>query len=196
MRQAVITRKTAETEISLSLNIDGEGQTQVETGIGFFNHMLTHIGKHSLSDLTVQATGDLEIDCHHTVEDVGIVLGQAIKEAVGNKEGINRYGQAILPMDEALILCAVDLSGRAYVEVDTPFQAERVGDFDTEMVEEFFRAVGTQAAMNLHIQVLRGKNSHHIIEGMCKAFAKALAMAVTTNPRIKGIASTKGMLEG
>lgn len=196
MRQAVITRKTAETEISLSLNIDGEGQTQVETGIGFFDHMLTHIGKHSLSDLTVQATGDLEIDCHHTVEDVGIVLGQAIKEAVGNKEGINRYGQAILPMDEALILCAVDLSGRAYVEVDTPFQAERVGDFDTEMVEEFFRAVGTQAAMNLHIQVLRGKNSHHIIEGMCKAFAKALAMAVTTNPRIKGIASTKGMLEG
>lgn len=196
MRQAVITRKTAETEISLSLNIDGEGQTQIETGIGFFDHMLTHIGKHSLSDLTVQATGDLEIDCHHTVEDVGIVLGQAIKEAVGNKEGINRYGQAILPMDEALILCAVDLSGRAYVEVDTPFQAERVGDFDTEMVEEFFRAVGTQAAMNLHIQVLRGKNSHHIIEGMCKAFAKALAMAVTTNPRIKGIASTKGMLEG
>lgn len=195
MRSSQINRNTAETKISLSLNIDGEGKTMIDTGIGFFDHMLTHIGKHSLSDLTVKAEGDLEVDCHHTVEDVGIVLGQAIKEAVGSKEGINRYGQAIIPMDEALILCAVDLSGRAYVEVDTPFTVQRVGDFDTEMVEEFFRAVGTNAAMNLHIQVLRGKNNHHIIEGMCKAFAKALMMAVTVNPRIKGVASTKGMLE-
>ena len=195
MRTSKIDRNTAETKIKLSLNLDGEGKTSIQTGIGFFDHMLTHIGKHSLSDLQVEASGDLEVDCHHTVEDVGIVLGQALKEAIGDKVGINRYGQAIIPMDEALILCAVDLSGRAYVDVDTPFTVERVGDFDTEMVEEFFRAVGVNAGMNLHIQVLRGKNNHHIIEGMCKAFAKALLMAATLNPRIKGVASTKGMLE-
>ena len=195
MRTSSIQRDTAETKIELSLNLDGEGKTTIETGIGFFDHMLTHIGKHSLSDLTVKVQGDLEVDCHHTVEDTGIVLGQAIKEAIGNKEGINRYGQAIIPMDEALLLCAIDLSGRPYVDVDTPFTVDRVGEFDTEMVEEFFRAVAVHAGMNLHIQVLRGKNNHHIIEGMCKAFAKALLMAVTMNPRIKGVASTKGMLE-
>lgn len=195
MRTSSISRDTAETKIRLSLDLDGEGKTTIQTGIGFFDHMLTHIGKHSLSDLVVEADGDLEVDCHHTVEDVGIVLGQAIKEAVGDKKGINRYGQAIIPMDEALILCAIDLSGRPYVDVDTPFTVEKVGDFDTEMVEEFFRAVAVHSAMNLHIQVLRGKNNHHIIEGMCKAFAKALLMAVTLNPRIKGVASTKGMLE-
>ena len=195
MRTSSIQRDTAETKIELRLNLDGEGKTTIETGIGFFDHMLTHIGKHSLSDLTVKVQGDLEVDCHHTVEDTGIVLGQAIKEAIGNKEGINRYGQAIIPMDEALLLCAIDLSGRPYVDVDTPFTVDRVGEFDTEMVEEFFRAVAVHAGMNLHIQVLRGKNNHHIIEGMCKAFAKALLMAVTMNPRIKGVASTKGMLE-
>ena len=195
MRTSSIQRDTAETKIKLSLNLDGEGKTTIQTGIGFFDHMLTHIGKHSLSDLVVEVDGDLEVDCHHSVEDAGIVLGQAIKEAVGNKEGINRYGQAIITMDEALILCAIDLSGRPYVDVDTPFTVDRVGDFDTEMVEEFFRAVAVNAGMNLHIQVLRGKNNHHIIEGMCKAFAKALLMAVTLNPRIKGIPSTKGMLE-
>lgn len=195
MRTANLQRDTAETKIKLRLNLDGEGKTTIQTGIGFFDHMLTHIGKHSLSDLEVEVDGDLEVDCHHSVEDAGIVLGQAIKEAVGNKEGINRYGQAIIPMDEALILCAIDLSGRPYVDVDTPFTVDRIGDFDTEMVEEFFRAVAVNAGMNLHIQVLRGKNNHHIIEGMCKAFAKALLMAVTLNPRIKGIPSTKGMLE-
>lgn len=195
MRRAAIGRDTAETRINLSLNLDGEGTVKVTTGIGFFNHMLTHIGKHSLSDLVVNAEGDLQVDCHHTVEDVGIVLGQAIKQALGNKEGINRYGQAIIPMDEALILCAIDLSGRPYIDVDTPFTTDRIGDFDTEMVEEFFRAVGVNAGMNLHIQVLRGKNNHHIVEGMCKAFAKALLQAVTLNPRIKGVPSTKGMLE-
>ncbi|MBQ1274198.1 MAG: imidazoleglycerol-phosphate dehydratase HisB [Cellulosilyticum sp.] len=195
MRRASLQRDTAETKIKLSLNLDGEGKTNIQTGIGFFDHMLTHIGKHSLSDLEVVVNGDLEVDCHHSVEDTGIVLGQAIREAVGNKEGINRYGQAIIPMDEALILCAIDLSGRPYVDVDTPFTVERVGAFDTEMVEEFFRAVAVNAGMNLHIQVLRGKNNHHIIEGMCKAFAKALLMAVTLNPRIKGVPSTKGMLE-
>lgn len=196
MRKAEIERNTAETKIKLTLDLDGEGKVQIQTGIGFFDHMLTHIGKHSLSDLTVSANGDLEVDCHHTVEDVGIVLGQAIKQALGTKEGINRYGQAIIPMDEALILCAVDLSGRPYIDVDTPFTTDRIGAFDTEMVEEFFRAVGVNAGMNLHIQVLRGKNNHHIVEGMCKAFAKALLQAVTFNPRIKGVASTKGMLEG
>lgn len=195
MRTSSIQRDTAETKIELRLNLDGEGKTTIETGIGFFDHMLTHIGKHSLSDLTVKVQGDLEVDCHHTVEDTGIVLGQAIKEAIGNKEGINRYGEAIIPMDEALVLCAIDLSGRPYVDVDTPFTVDRVGEFDTEMVEEFFRAVAVHAGMNLHIQVLRGKNNHHIIEGMYKAFAKALLMAVTMNPRIKGVASTKGMLE-
>ena len=195
MRTANIKRDTAETQITLELALDGEGQTSIETGIGFFDHMLTHIGKHSLSNLNVKACGDLEVDCHHTVEDVGIVLGQAIKQAIGTKEGINRYGQAIIPMDEALIMCAVDLSGRPYIDVDTPFTTDRIGDFDTEMVEEFFRAVGVNAGMNLHIVVLRGKNNHHIVEGMCKAFAKALLEAVTLNPRIKGVASTKGMLE-
>lgn len=195
MRTSSIQRDTAETKIELRLNLDGEGKTTIETGIGFFDHMLTHIGKHSLSDLTVKVQGDLEVDCHHTVEDTGIVLGEAIKQAIGNKEGINRYGEAIIPMDEALVLCAIDLSGRPYVDVDTPFTVDRVGEFDTEMVEEFFRAVAVHAGMNLHIEVLRGKNNHHIIEGMCKAFAKALLMAVTVNPRIKGVASTKGMLE-
>lgn len=195
MRISNIQRETAETSISLSLNLDGEGKVLIQTGIGFFDHMLTHIGKHSLSDLEVKVKGDLEVDCHHTVEDTGIVLGQAIREAVGDKVGINRYGQAIIPMDEALILCAIDLSGRPYVDIDTPFTVDKVGTFDTEMVEEFFRAIAVNAGMNLHIEVLRGKNNHHIIEGMCKAFAKALLMAVTLNPRIKGVPSTKGMLE-
>lgn len=195
MRISNIERETAETSISLSLNLDGEGKLLIQTGIGFFDHMLTHIGKHSLSDLEVKVKGDLEVDCHHTVEDTGIVLGHAIREAVGDKVGINRYGQAIIPMDEALILCAIDLSGRPYADIDTPFTVEKVGTFDTEMVEEFFRAVAVNAGMNLHIEVLRGKNNHHIIEGMCKAFAKALLMAVTLNPRIKGVPSTKGMLE-
>lgn len=195
MRSAQIKRDTAETKITLSLNIDGEGKTDIHTGIGFFDHMLTHIGKHSLSDLKVNAVGDIEIDCHHTVEDTGIVLGQAFKAALGNKEGINRYGHAIVPMDEALVLCAVDLSGRPYVDVDTPFTIDRLGDFDTEMVEEFFRAVAVHAGINLHIQVIRGKNNHHIIEGMCKAFAKAMLDAMSFNPRIKGVPSTKGMLE-
>ena len=195
MRSAQIKRDTAETKITLSLNIDGEGKTDIHTGIGFFDHMLTHIGKHSLSDLKVNAIGDIEIDCHHTVEDTGIVLGQAFKAALGNKEGINRYGHAIVPMDEALVLCAVDLSGRPYVDVDTPFTIDRLGDFDTEMVEEFFRAVAVHAGIKLHIQVIRGKNNHHIIEGMCKAFAKAMLDAMSFNPRIKGVPSTKGMLE-
>lgn len=195
MRKATLTRKTAETSISLSLDLEGEGKVESHTGIGFFDHMLTHIGKHSFSDLKVEVKGDLEIDGHHTIEDTGIVLGQAIKEAIGSKEGINRYGHAIVPMDEALIVCAIDLSGRPYIDMDTPFTVEKVGTFDTEMVEEFFRAIAVHGGMNLHIEVRRGKNNHHIIEGMCKAFAKALLMAVTFNPRVQGVPSTKGMLE-
>ena len=194
-RVSYIERKTAETNVTIKLNLDGEGKVDIQTGIGFFDHMLTHIGKHSLMDLEIRATGDLYIDCHHTVEDVGIVLGQAIRMALGDKLGIERYGDRVVPMDEALILCALDLSGRAFLDIDTPFKSEKVGDFDTQMVEEFFRAVAVNSGMNLHIQVLKGRNDHHIIEGMCKAFAKALCQAVNYNLRMKGIPSTKGMLE-
>jgi imidazoleglycerol-phosphate dehydratase len=195
MRSASINRKTYETDISLTLELDGEGKVDIETGVGFFDHMLTHIGKHSLCDLTVKAKGDIHIDCHHTVEDVGIALGSAIKEALGSKEGIRRYGDAIVPMEEALILCAIDLSGRPFTVIDTPFTMASLGNFDTEMVEEFFRALSIHGGINLHIQVLRGKNNHHIIEGMCKAFAKAFMEAIELNPRVKGVPSTKGMLE-
>lgn len=194
-RVSYIERKTAETNVTIRLNLDGEGKIDIQTGIGFFDHMLTHIGKHSLMDLEIRATGDLYIDCHHTVEDVGIVLGQAIRMALGDKVRIERYGDRVVPMDEALILCALDLSGRAFLDIDTPFKSEKVGDFDTQMVEEFFRAVAVNSGMNLHIQVLKGRNDHHIIEGMCKAFAKALCQAVSYNLRMKGIPSTKGMLE-
>ncbi|MDA3730587.1 imidazoleglycerol-phosphate dehydratase HisB [Niameybacter massiliensis] len=195
MRKSTIERKTAETQVYIALDLDGEGKVDIETGIGFFDHMLTHIGKHSFMNLEVKVKGDLYIDGHHTIEDTGIVLGQAIKAALGDKTGIERYGDRIVPMDEALILCALDLSGRPYLDIDTPFTSERVGSFETQMVEEFFRAVAVRAGMNLHIQILRGKNDHHIIEGMCKAFAKALAQAVGYNPRIQGVLSTKGMLE-
>ena len=195
MRAAEIQRETAETSIKLSLNIDGEGKTQIATGIGFFDHMLTHIGKHSLSDLTVEAKGDLYVDCHHTVEDTGIVLGQAIKKALGSKEGITRYGHAIVPMEEALILCAVDISGRPFLEMDTPFTSDRVGEFEREMTGEVFRAVCIHAGLKLHIQEKKKKNNHHIIEGMCKAFAKAMMDAMSISPRVKGVPSTKGMLE-
>lgn len=195
MRQGKIKRETFETQIEIELTIDGEGKTAIDTGVGFFDHMLTHIGKHSLCNLSVKAKGDLHIDCHHTVEDVGIALGQVLKEALGTKEGINRYGDAIVPMEEALVLCAVDLSGRPFVAIDTPFTVPSLGNFDTEMVEEFFRALSIHAGINLHIQVLRGKNNHHIIEGMCKAFAKALMEAMMLNPKVKGVPSTKGMLE-
>lgn len=195
MRQAHIKRDTYETQIEIKVNLDGTGQTHIATGIGFFDHMLTHIGKHSLIDLEVKAKGDLEIDGHHTVEDVGLAFGMALKEALGDRVGINRYGDRILPMDEALVLCALDLSGRPYLEIDTPFKAPMVGDFDTQLVEAFFGAVSVKAGMNLHLQVLKGRNDHHIIEGMCKAFGKALLDAVTVNGRIQGVPSTKGVLE-
>lgn len=193
-RIAATTRKTKETDISVSLNIDGSGRSQINTGVGFFDHMLEGFARHGFFDLKMQCDGDLTVDCHHTIEDCGIVLGNAIKEAVGEKQGIKRFGSCILPMDEALVLCAIDLSGRPYLVFDGEFAAERVGYMDTEMVKEFFYAVSYSAGMNLHIKVLTPGNTHHMIEAMFKAFAKALDEATTLDPRIRDILSTKGSL--
>lgn len=193
-RIAVKKRTTKETDIEISLNLDGSGSYQVETGVGFFDHMLEGFARHGLFDLKVHVTGDLNVDCHHTIEDTGIVLGSVIKEALGDKAGIRRYGSSILPMDETLVLCALDLSGRPYLSFDAEFSSERVGDMDTEMVREFFYAISYAAGMNLHIKVISGANCHHIIEAMFKAFAKALDEATVTDPRIKDILSTKGSL--
>lgn len=193
-RMGRCTRKTKETEIALSINLDGQGKNRIDTGIPFFDHMLHGFARHGLFDLDVQVKGDLEVDCHHTVEDTGIVLGNAIREAVGDKKGIRRYGSCILPMDEALVLCAVDLSGRPYYVSDAQFTAERIGDLDTEMVKEFFYAVSYSGQMNLHFKVLSGSNNHHICEAMFKAFAKALDAAVSYDERITDVLSTKGSL--
>ena len=193
-RQAGIHRKTSETDIDLFIRLDGSGDAQVDTGIGFFDHMLKSFAKHGMFDLKLNVTGDLIVDCHHTVEDVGIVLGEAIKKALGDKKSIRRYGDIILPMDEALILCAIDLSGRPYLGYEASISSERVGGFDTEMAKEFFYAISYSASMNLHIRQLAGENSHHIIEGMFKAFAKALDKATIADPRITDVLSTKGSL--
>ena len=193
-RTAKFTRKTKETDISLSFNIDGSGQSVVNTGIGFFNHMLEGFSKHGFFDLNLNCEGDLAVDCHHTIEDCGIVLGNAIKHAVGDKKGIKRYGSCILPMDETLVLCAVDLSGRPYLAFDGEFTVDRVGYMDTEMVKEFFYAVSYSSAMNLHIKEMAGGNNHHIIEGMFKSFAKALDQATMKDERITDLLSTKGAL--
>lgn len=187
-------RKTKETDISLHLNLDGTGSSSIHTGIGFFDHMLDGFARHGLFDLKVNVAGDLAVDCHHTIEDTGIVLGNAIKEAVGDKKGIRRYGSCILPMDETLVLCAVDLSGRPYLVFDGEFTTDRVGYMDTEMVKEFFYAISYTAGMNLHIRVLSGGNNHHMIEAMFKAFAKALDQATVIDTRITDILSTKGSL--
>lgn len=193
-RTADYVRKTKETDISLHLNLDGTGSSSIHTGIGFFDHMLDGFARHGLFDLKVNVAGDLAVDCHHTIEDTGIVLGNAIKEAVGDKKGIRRYGSCILPMDETLVLCAVDLSGRPYLVFDGEFTTNRVGYMDTEMVKEFFYAISYTAGMNLHIRVLSGGNNHHMIEAMFKAFAKALDQATVIDPRITDILSTKGSL--
>ena len=193
-RQASIHRKTSETDIDLFIRIDGSGDAQIDTGIGFFDHMLKSFAKHGMFDLKLNVTGDLIVDCHHTVEDVGIVLGEAIKKALGDKKSIRRYGDIILPMDEALILCAIDLSGRPYLVFDATFSSDMVGYFDTQMVKEFFYAISYSAGMNLHIREMSGENDHHIIEGMFKAFAKALDEATIIDPRITDILSTKGSL--
>lgn len=193
-RIADYVRKTKETDISLHLNLDGTGSSSIHTGIGFFDHMLDGFARHGLFDLKVNVAGDLAVDCHHTIEDTGIVLGNAIKEAVGDKKGIRRYGSCILPMDETLVLCAVDLSRRPYLVFDGEFTTDRVGYMDTEMVKEFFYAISYTAGMNLHIRVLSGGNNHHMIEAMFKAFAKALDQATIIDPRITDILSTKGSL--
>lgn len=193
-RQAGIHRKTSETDIDLFIRIDGSGDAQVDTGIGFFDHMLKSFAKHGMFDLKLNVTGDLIVDCHHTVEDVGIVLGEAIKKALGDKKSIRRYGDIILPMDEALILCAIDLSGRPYLVFDATFSSDMVGYFDTQMVKEFFYAISYSAGMNLHIREMSGENDHHIIEGMFKAFAKTLDEACSKDARIKSVLSTKGSL--
>lgn len=193
-RQASIHRKTSETDIDLFIRLDGSGDAQVDTGIGFFDHMLKSFAKHGMFDLKLNVTGDLIVDCHHTVEDVGIVLGEAIKKALGDKKSIRRYGDIILPMDEALILCAIDLSGRPYLVFDVTFSSDMVGYFDTQMVKEFFYAISYSAGMNLHIREMSGENDHHIIEGMFKAFAKALDEACSKDARIKSVLSTKGSL--
>lgn len=187
-------RATKETDISLSLNIDGRGNYQVETGIGFFNHMLEGFARHGFFDLEVKAKGDVEVDSHHTIEDTGIVLGTAIKNALGDKKGIRRYGSCILPMDETLVLCALDLSGRPYFSFEGTFTTDSVGGMDTEMVKEFFYAISYAAGMNLHMKILDGGNNHHMIEALFKAFAKALDEATVKNPRITDILSTKGSL--
>ena len=194
MRQATVERNTKETKIKLTFNVDGTGTCKSETGVGFFNHMLDGFARHGLFDLDVKVDGDLFVDCHHTIEDTGIVLGNAIKEAVGDKKGIKRYGSCILPMDEALVLCAIDLSGRPYYVSDAVFTAEKCGDMDLEMVKEFFYAISYSAGINLHFKVLSGSNNHHIVEAKFKAFAKALESATMFDERIVGVLSTKETL--
>lgn len=193
-RIGTVARTTSETKISLSFNLDGSGRQQIDTGVGFFDHMLSGFTRHGFFDLEVSVKGDLEVDCHHTIEDTGIVLGTAIREALGDKTGIKRFGSMLLPMDEALVLCAIDLSGRPYFSFDGQFSADRVGGMDTEMVREFLYAISYSAGMNLHIKVFSGANNHHIIEAMFKAFGKALDEASSYDPRIAGILSTKGSL--
>ena len=193
-RAAQIARKTQETDINVSLTLDGTGASNVSTGIGFFDHMLQGFAKHGFYDMDVTVKGDLQVDGHHTVEDTGIVLGQAIAKALGDKKGIKRYGSMILPMDETLVLCAIDLCGRPYFVMDAQFDAPMVGDFDTQLVKEFFYSVSYSAGMNLHLKVLNGSNDHHKIEALFKAFAKALDEASSFDPRVTDVLSTKGVL--
>ena len=193
-RCATVTRKTRETDIEITINLDGKGESNISTGVGFFDHMLTGFAKHGFFDLDVKVKGDLEVDCHHTVEDTGIVLGEAIKKALGDKKSIKRYGSFLLPMDETLVMCAIDLSGRPYLVYDAKFNVDKVGDFDTEMAKEFFYAISYSAGMNLHIKEMYGENAHHIIEAMFKGFAKALDEATLIDDRVEGILSTKGAL--
>lgn len=193
-RTAQITRETKETQISVSLNLDGTGKSSLDTGICFFDHMLDGFARHGLFDLQITCHGDIQVDSHHTIEDTGIVLGSAVKKAVGDKSGIRRYGYFMLPMDEALAVCAVDLSGRPYFVYDAAFRGDKCGEMDTQMAKEFFYAVSYAAGMNLHLKVPYGENDHHIMEAMFKAFAKALDMATGFDARITDVLSTKGVL--
>ena len=187
-------RKTKETDISITLNLDGTGNNDIHTGIGFFDHMLDGFARHGLFDLIVRVNGDLDVDSHHTIEDTGIVLGNAILKAIGDKAGIKRFGNMILPMDETLALCAVDLSGRPYLRYDAEFTVPKIGDMDTEMVKEFFYAVSYSAGMNIHLKIIDGENNHHMAEALFKSFGKALDMATMDEPRIKEAWTTKGSL--
>lgn len=193
-RTAKLNRKTQETDIHMELSLDGSGKTSIQTGIGFFDHMLNSFARHGLFDLSLSVKGDLEVDGHHTVEDTGIVLGSAIKEALGDKKGIKRFGYFILPMDDALVLCSLDLSGRPYLSYDVGFTTQQIGYMDTELAKEFFYAVTYSAGMNLHLKLMSGENNHHIMEAMFKAFGKALDEAVMQDTRIQGVLSTKGSL--
>ena len=193
-RKASVDRQTKETAVQISLEIDGAGESQILTGIGFFDHMLTLFAKHGLFSLEVKAPGDLEVDCHHTVEDVGIVLGQTLAQAAGDKSGIKRYGQSYVPMDEALVLVVVDFSGRPYLAFEAELGQGRVGDFDVEMVEEFLRALSVNAGLTLHVRMMAGKNRHHIIEAIFKALGRALSASLEKDARVQGVPSSKGSL--
>lgn len=193
-RTSRLSRKTSETDISIDFSVDGSGKANIITGIGFFDHMLSAFTKHGFFNMNLTVQGDLHVDCHHTVEDVGIVLGQAIKEALGDKKGIKRYGYFILPMDESLVLCSLDLSGRPFLNFEVEFTSEKIGYMDTEMIKEFFYAISYSAGMNLHIKLLACGNNHHIAEASFKAFAKALDEATTLDQRVTGVLSTKGTL--
>ena len=193
-REATVERNTRETQIQLTYCVDGTGKADIQSGVGFFDHMLDGFTRHGLFDLQLRVNGDLQVDDHHTIEDTGIVLGTAIKEAIGDKKGIRRYGSCILPMDETLVLCAVDLSGRPYFVFDGAFSGDKMGDMSTQMVREFFYAISYTAGMNLHLKVLSGGNDHHIAEAMFKSFAKALDQATMFDPRITDVLSTKGTL--
>lgn len=193
-RVAEISRKTGETDIQISLNIDGNGDFQIDTGIGFFDHMLSLMAKHGSMDLMIKAVGDINVDCHHTVEDVGIVLGKCFQQASLDREGIKRYGTVFLPMDETLALVSVDVSGRPFLVFDAAFTSDRVGAYDTEMTEEFFRALAFNAGITLHAKILYGKNNHHMTEALFKALGKALSEALKKDGNIKGVMSTKGIL--
>jgi imidazoleglycerol-phosphate dehydratase len=195
MRHGELSRQTKETRIQVSVNLDGTGQSDISTGVGFFDHMLTHLAKHGLFDITVKAEGDLHIDPHHTVEDVGICLGQAFLKAIGTPEGIRRFGHAVIPMDEALAEAAVDFSGRPYLVYRADIPKVTLGEFDTELAEEFFRAFAMNARLTLHVVLRYGSNTHHGVEVMFKAFARALGEALSRDPRVKGVPSTKGVIE-
>ena len=193
-RKAEIARKTRETDISLSLDLDGRGRSDVHTGVGFLDHMLELFSKHSLIDLTVRCAGDLHVDAHHTTEDVGIALGSAIDRAVGDKSGIRRYGHSVLPMDETLVTCAVDLGGRPFFVWNAAFPSPKIGGFDTELIVDFWHAVSVHAKMNLHVLLHYGRNSHHISEAVFKGLARAIRAACENDPRVEGVPSTKGTL--
>jgi imidazoleglycerol-phosphate dehydratase len=194
MRHARVDRKTKETQIAIELDLDGKGGACIDTGIGFFDHMLDLVARHSGIEMAVSARGDVHVDDHHLVEDTGIVLGQTLKEALGDKVGLVRYGSATVPMDESLVMCALDLGGRPYLAFGLELPAKRVKQFDVQLVEEFFRALVNSAGMNMHLRQLAGRNTHHIIEGAFKAFARALGQAVEVSARVKGVPSTKGTL--